>query len=118
VSLSGDLAEAREMAERKVEDRDIYIWEDEKPVSMAAQVRPTSNGTSVSLVYTPPEFRQRGYATACVASVSQLLLDSGWKFCALFTNLANPASNRLYQNIGYRPVCDFDEYVFSTPPHR
>jgi len=40
------------------------------------------------------------------------LLDEGRRFCALFTDLANPTSNRIYHKIGYRPVCDFDEYVF------
>jgi predicted GNAT family acetyltransferase len=47
-----------------------------------------------------------------VAALSQQLLDAGWEFCALFTDLANPTSNSIYQRIGYRPVADFDEYIF------
>jgi len=110
----GDRAEAYEIAKSRIGDRDIYIWEDQKPVSMAAKTRPMLNGIGVSLVYTPPELRGRGYATACVASLSQSLLDSGWKFCALFTDLSNPTSNRIYQRIGYTPVCDFNEYIFDV----
>jgi len=110
----GDLAEAREQAQSRIEDRSIYLWDDEGPVSMAAKARPTTNGITVSLVYTPPELRRRGYATACVASLSQLLLDSGWKFCTLFTDLANPTSNHIYQQVGYASVCEFNEYVFRT----
>jgi hypothetical protein len=67
---------------------------------------------SVGPVYTPPERRGRGYATACVAALSQTILDEGWAFCTLFTDLANPTSNSIYQKIGYHPVCDFAEYRF------
>lgn len=108
----GDLAESREVARYRINDQDIYLWEDGQPVSMASQSRPTSNGICISLVYTPPELRGRGYATACVAHLSQLFLDSGRKFCVLFTDLANPTSNHIYQTIGYTPVCDFTEYSF------
>jgi predicted GNAT family acetyltransferase len=113
-STEGDLAEACEQAQSRIKDQSIYLWDDEGPVSMAAKTRPTTNGITVSLVYTPPELRRRGYATACVANLSQLLLDSGWEFCTLFTDLANPTSNHIYQQIGYAPVCDFNEYVFRT----
>jgi len=63
-------------------------------------------------VYTPPEFRGRGYASALVAALSQAMLDAGYHFCTLFTDLANPTSNHIYQAIGYQPVCDTDEYDY------
>lgn len=90
----------------------LFIWEDGKPVSMAAHSRPTSHGTAINEVYTPPEFRNRGYSTACVAALSQHQLDRGRTFCALFADLDNPISNRVYQKIGYRPVGDFDQIEF------
>jgi len=46
----------------------------------------------------------------CVASLSRHLLDSGFSFCPLFADLANPTSNHLYKKIGYRPICDFVEW--------
>ena len=107
-----DQEEADRGARSRIAEGDIYLWEDEQPVSMAMKTRPTRNGISVSLVYTPPELRRKGYATACVGELSRMLLESGWEFCALFVNLANAAASRVYQKIGYRPVCDYDEYVF------
>lgn len=104
--------EARAMAASKIAARELFIFEDNGPVSMAATARPTSNGIAINYVYTPPELRGRGYATTCVAGLSQQLLDSGWRFCCLFTDLANPASNRIYQKIGYTPICDFNLYDF------
>ncbi len=104
-------------AERKVErllDRGIaYIWEDEIPVSMACHVRVMPNGAAVGLVYTPPEHRRKGYASACVAALSQTLLNQGHRYCCLFTDLANPTSNHIYQAIGYQPVGDLSEYSFT-----
>lgn len=104
-------------AERKVEqllERGIaYIWEDETPVSMACHVRVMPNGAAVSLVYTPPEHRRKGYASACVAALSQTLLNQGHQYCFLFTDLANPTSNHIYQAMGYQPVGDLSEYSFT-----
>ncbi len=96
-------------------NRTIYLWDDGGPVSMAGAGGATPNGIRIGPVYTPPELRGRGYATACVAELSQLQLDSGRRFCFLFTDLANPTSNHVYQVIGYEPVCDVDEYLFSLP---
>lgn len=108
----GSLEESRKLAAQRLPAGQIFLWEDHQPVSMAFQARPTPHGSTVTGVYTPPELRGCGYASACVAAVSQLVLDSGKDFCNLFTDLANPTSNSIYQKIGYQPVCDFIEYRF------
>lgn len=93
--------------------RCLFLWEVEgHPVAMTAYTGPTPHGMRINLVYTPPELRRRGYASALVAAVSQHLLDNGRAFCFLFTDLQNPTSNHIYQDIGYEPVCDVDEYKF------
>ena len=107
-----DGGQAQRAAEARVQAGDIFLWEDGRAVSMAMKNRPTRHGISVSLVYTPPELRSRGYATACVGELSRTLLGAGWEFCALFADLANPTSNRIYGRIGYKPVCDYEEYRF------
>jgi predicted GNAT family acetyltransferase len=92
----------------------IWVWEDEgEVVSMVAYSGPTPNGIRVNAVYTPPDRRQRGYATASVAALTQWLLDGGRRFCFLYTDLANPTSNAIYQRIGYEPVSDVDQYAFT-----
>jgi len=94
-------------------ERSLAVWTDRgEPVSMAAATRPTPSGVSIGLVYTPPPFRGRGYASGCVGELSRRLLASGKRFCTLFTDLSNPTSNRLYQRIGYHPVADFKQISF------
>ena len=93
--------------------RDLFLWEDGgAPVTLVGHSGNTPHGARVGPVYTPPALRRRGYASACTAAASQALLDAGRRFCFLFTNLANPTSNHIYQTIGYRPICDVDEYRF------
>jgi predicted GNAT family acetyltransferase len=67
----------------------------------------------ISAVYTPPEQRGHGYASANVAALSQRALDAGAIACMLNTDQANPVANKIYQRIGYRPVGDAQEWTFS-----
>jgi predicted GNAT family acetyltransferase len=93
--------------------RGLRVWCDKgKPVSFAGYGGQTPHSIRIGPVYTPPELRGHGYASACVAALSQELLDAGRKFVFLFTDLSNPTSNHIYQTIGYEPVCDMDEYRF------
>jgi len=94
-------------------DAGLLFWDDGGPMSMAGYSGPTPRGIRVGPVYTPPAHRGKGYASACVAALSGQLLDESRAYCFLYTDLGNPTSNRIYQAIGYRPVCDVDEYRFS-----
>ncbi len=106
--------DALRSVEDRVEDGDYFVWDDGGPVALAGKTRPTPHGCCIGPVYTPPEQRGRGYATALTAALSQLLLDRGFQFTALFTDLSNPTSNSIYQKVGYRPVCDFNEFIFDV----
>lgn len=103
---------ARSLAERGINESSIFIWDDNGPVSMAKKARPTKNGVVVNLVFTPQEFQRKGYATTCVANLSQSLLNEGYSFCSLYTDLANPTSNSIYMKIGYEPIIDSVVYGF------
>ncbi len=112
----GEIATAEQdltAAERVITSGQLLLWEHQgQPVSMAAAYRPTRNGIAIGRVYTPPEFRGNGFASACVAQLSQRQLDAGRQFCCLYTDLANPTSNSIYQKIGYKPVADSSAYRF------
>lgn len=93
--------------------RALYVWVDAgRVVSLVGAGGSTPNGIRLGPVYTPPELRGRGYASSLTAAASQDQLDRGRRFITLFTDLSNPTSNKIYQAIGYRPVCDVDMYRF------
>ena len=103
-------------AEENVKNGNLFLWVDDVPRSMAVRTRPTPHGEAIAFVYTPPEHRRRGYATAVVARLSQRLLDEGRKFCTLYTDLSNPTSNSIYGSIGYRSVADVIDVYFERGP--
>jgi uncharacterized protein len=91
----------------------IALWEvDGEPVCAVGYGSPTPTGVRIGPVYTPPEHRGRGYASALTAQVSEDQLAAGRSFCFLYTDLANPTSNKIYVAIGYRRVCDSIQYAF------
>ncbi|MFP4511160.1 MAG: GNAT family N-acetyltransferase [Spirochaetaceae bacterium] len=95
----------------------VLLWEvNGEVVSMAAYSGPTPHGIRVNAVYTPPEYRSHGYASACVAELTRRLLSGGREFCFLFTDLTNPTSNKIYQDIGYEPVSDHVYWRFEEGP--
>jgi GNAT superfamily N-acetyltransferase len=89
----------------------FWLWEDDgQVVSWSGHGNPTGRGIRIGPVYTPPAFRGRGYATALVAAESRYLLGQGYEFCFLYTDLANPTSNAIYERIGYRKIAESAVY--------
>jgi len=106
---SGDIAAT---VDHRLAHGGLYLWEDAAVVTVAGFTPAVAGVVRVGPVYTPRELRRRGYATSCVAAVSQRALDAGAKACMLYTDQANPTSNAIYQRIGYRRVASATEYRF------
>jgi len=91
----------------------VFFWETAgKVVGVTIANRPQIKGICISGVYTPPEHRRKGYARALVAEASKEMLSRGFEITNLFTDLSNPTSNKIYQEAGYKPVCDYHQYSF------
>ncbi|WP_405618588.1 GNAT family N-acetyltransferase [Streptomyces sp. NBC_01508] len=94
----------RAAAERVAGGR-LWVWDVAgAPVSMASVSPIVAGQARVSPVYTPLRLRGRGYGGAVTAAVSRATRDAGAEQVLLFTDLANPTSNALYQRLGYRPL--------------
>lgn len=113
--LQGDRQSAIDACDLGLRSASRYVWQvGDDIVSMVGFGGPTPSGIRISWVYTPPEYRGRGYASAVVAAMSRKLLGEGRKFCFLYTDLANPTSNAIYQRLGYQPVSDSMHVVFAA----
>ena len=98
----------------KLSHQGILLWEaGGRPVSLAGVTRQVVGMIRVGPVYTPPELRGHGYASAVTAEVSRRAREAGADEVLLYTDLANPTSNSIYQNIGYRAVEDRVVLAFS-----
>ncbi|HDR4604414.1 TPA: GNAT family N-acetyltransferase [Bacillus cereus] len=107
VNLPTTKEEAEQTAHTLITNHRLFGLEiDGKLVSVAAKTRPTKNNITINFVYTPKEERKKGYASNCVAALSQRMLDEGYKTTTLYTDLANPTSNKIYQEIGYEQIAE------------
>jgi uncharacterized protein len=95
-----------------LEEKRLYVWENGEVVSMLLHNSPTPHSDRVSVVYTPPAQRGKGYGAAANAALAQIILDSGKHYACLFADADNPISNKMYLRIGYQPVCDVHRYKF------
>jgi hypothetical protein len=98
--------EIKNRVKAMLDANEAFLWENEgKIVSMMKKARPTAQGVTVSLVFTPKEERRKGYARTMVAAGSKELLKE-FQFCVLYTDMLNPTSNKIYQEIGYQKIID------------
>jgi GNAT superfamily N-acetyltransferase len=105
---------------RSIREDRILVWADicGRPVSVVGASEPAYGVSRIGPVYTPPEERGNGFASAAVAEASRRILAHGARAC-LFTDQANPTSNKIYQRLGYRAVVDMAEMVVRpTTPRR
>jgi GNAT superfamily N-acetyltransferase len=85
----------------------VLLWETHgTPVALAGRTRVAAGTARIGPVYTPPPHRRHGYGAAVTAAATRSALDAGAEHTVLFTDLANPTSNGVYQRLGYRPVSD------------
>ena len=112
---NGDPEQAVAMVDSAMQHgtRVFHLWEhDGRPVSVAGVTGPRPTGSASVRCTRLPKDRGHGFASAVTAAATQAELDGGRRFVFLFTDLANPTSNKIYQTIGYEPVIDIDQWSF------
>jgi len=102
-------AQAARMVDARLRNQGLLVWDDGQPVSMIGVAPEVSGVVRIGPVYTPPRHRRRGYAGSAVAAASRRALAGGAARCMLFTDLANPTSNKIYAEVGYRRTGDWEE---------
>jgi len=108
-------AQAASMVDARIRQEGLLVWDDGQPVSLVGVNPPAAGVVRVGPVYTPLQFRRRGYAGSAVAAVSRRALAGGADRCMLFTDLANPTSNKIYAEVGYRRCGDWEEIALDRP---
>ncbi len=115
-ALETGFGHARAMGQQvgaRIASGQLHVWDqDGANAAMIGHSEPVGAIVRVGPVYTPPELRGRGYATAATASLSQRLLDNGAARCMLFTDATNPVANHVYEKIGYVRCGQWQERAF------
>jgi predicted GNAT family acetyltransferase len=102
---------------RRIRARNLWFWVDGtgQRVHLTGFNPPAFGVARIGPVYTPPPQRGRGWASNAVAEVSRQIQAQGARVC-LFTDQANPTSNKIYIALGYRPVVDMANLVIVGSP--
>ncbi|TWD79693.1 putative GNAT family acetyltransferase [Kribbella amoyensis] len=109
-----EIGDTLDWARGRIADKTLWFWDvDGTTVSMAGHHLPIFGVCRVGPVYTPTEYRRNGYAGALTTHVTATILAQGNQAC-LYTDLANPTSNKIYHAIGYRPITDFVDLEFTS----
>ncbi len=111
--VGADQAEA--MVDARLARDGLLLWDHHGPVCLVGAAGPIAGVARFGPVYTPPEHRRRGYGGSAIASASRRALAGGARRCMLFTDLANPTSNKIYAEVGYRRIGDWEEHAFEKP---
>ena len=90
----------------------LLLLEDDRPVSLAGFTEVGRGGVRIGPVYTPRDLRRRGHASALVSALAQRFFDADKTWCALFADVRNPESNRIYRRLGFSPHCSFRDFSF------
>ncbi len=106
-------ADVEAHVDRRLAEGELLVWDDGRVVSMVGAFPPVSRVVRLGPVYTPSDLRRHGYATALVAEMSRRALATDAENCMLYTDLANPTSNSIYQAVGYRRSHDAQQYLFT-----
>jgi len=100
------------IVDARAADKGLWVWDHDGPVSVVGTAPPVAATVRVGPVYTPPEYRRRGYAGTAVSAASRQALARGAGRCLLYTDATNPTSNKIYIEIGYRQFGEHEEYEF------
>jgi RimJ/RimL family protein N-acetyltransferase len=109
-------SQAAGMVDGRMRHDGLLVWDDGQPVSMIGVAPAVAGVVRIGPVYTPPPQRKRGYAGSAVAAASRRALACGATRCTLYTDLANPTSNKIYAEVGYRRIGDWEEIALEPAP--
>jgi predicted GNAT family acetyltransferase len=108
--------ESGAMVDARLRSGGWLVWDDHGPVSLVGFNPPVAGAVRIGPVYTPPERRNHGYASSAVAAASRRALAGGATSCILFTDVTNPTSNKIYADVGYRAIAEWEEHSFEAGP--
>jgi len=81
-----------------------YWSEGQEIAALGAMQRETTGVGVITLVYTPPAFRARGYGGAVVGAMANRALERGKSEICMYVDRGKMAPRICYEKVGFRPV--------------
>ena len=90
----------------------LFFWDDGGARCLARATAPLGGISRIGAVFTPPQWRRRRYAAACVGALCEWVRNEEGANSVLYAQLANPSSNAIYQRLGFEAVSEMLVYQF------
>lgn len=88
-------------AKMYIESENLYILcNNNEIISMSNIAHRSKRHVRINEVYTKPDMRGKGFGAKIVSELCEIIL-SEHRVPVLYTDLANPASNKAYKNVGF-----------------
>ena len=101
---------AKQVVDSMIASQNVFLWKDEGEIcSMAMIAHRGEHFTRINTVVTDRSKRGKGYAGMLVSEMCRNEQQNGNEIM-LYADADNPASNRLYQRIGFEQVGQIAEY--------
>jgi predicted GNAT family acetyltransferase len=111
----GNAGDQTDLVERRIAGGLVWLWEtNDEVVSLASRAPDAAGVARIGPVYTPPRWRRHGFASAITHACARDAIERGASGVVLFTDLANPTSNAIYQAIGFRRLGERVVMAFGT----
>ncbi|MGL5829348.1 MAG: GNAT family N-acetyltransferase [Angustibacter sp.] len=95
-------------------ERRLWLWDhDGQPVAMLLRMAPAIGVVRIGLVYVPPEFRGRGFASAALAETVTRISAAGHSV-VLYVDVNNHVARELYAALGFQEISRTTELSFSS----
>ena len=111
----GDVSQAVDLS---LSARRYFFWDDGEPRCLARATEPLGGISRIGAVFTPPEWRRRGYAAACVGALCEWVRDEEGANSVLYAQLGNASSNAIYRRLGFEVVSEMLVYRFDDGVQR
>lgn len=100
------------LAEAERELSDFYVWENGEPLA-CLKIRLDADCAVLTDIYTPPEHRGKGYASALTSAVGGTALKSA-PVCLIEADRFNAAAMHVYKKIGFSETARFLDGWFAA----
>lgn len=99
----------------RIAKKQCYVILDDHhiPHAMGLLTRPMKKGIAITLVYTDPSSRGKGYGMSVAYHLTKIAFDLGYQYVTLYVDKSNPISNRVYKKVGFRVIIDQSDYRFA-----
>ena len=107
-----DIEDSDKFVTSLVQTGSIYVWKDEKIVSIAKIAHKDEQYARINTVFTSVEARKNGYTAMLISEIASNLLSEGL-IPVIYADSNNPDKTEAYEKIGFKKAGEITQFAFN-----